>query len=578
MNPDFPLDNKYQHVKLLGRGGFGEVILAREKFTDQLVAIKKLNDTNRKSQHFILREARAVAGFNLPNVVVYKHHFFHDDHLHMVMEYCEGGDLRKYWKNSKKDLPALLRQIITVANTLHVVHEGGIVHNDIKPDNILVTSRGEVKLSDFGMANSPGGTRAYSPPERIPDGGEPGLDPRKDLYALAVTMLEILTGRNPFHGATAKEFNRIHANRDYGLTDQPAWLIEFLEKALHPIPELRFQTAADFHEALILQTIAVVADKESFRAAAVAEKVNKLIEGRKWSKAKSLLEYSDTHKRQHVQLVKAKAMLALKTGNLEEAMSGYESALRLNPRLDVQKELAWIHLERGAVSKAISLLSDHLHRYPSDKEGFNLLLKCYYKTGRYELATEFAEMLLNSDARNACFLNNYLVCWALTNQGSLDYPKKLRGQSLSWNPFIEYNKSVLEETTPTYSNDRRPSLESKLLFMDYRFIDLKPGNIQVFTGVADCPELQLSRKSIITVGRKGFEVNDVEGSASTSISRRHFVILNFHEDLWLVDLESATGTFVDGQRVENKICLLGKHHVEFGDSSLVVSKQGGILF
>ena len=77
---------------------------------------------------------------------------------------------------------------------------------------------------------------------------------------------------------------------------------------------------------------------------------------------------------------------------IDKAKVFFEKALRLNPRLDVQKDLGWINLENKNYSIAISLLSDHLHRHPSDLEAYNLLLQCYYETNRYEAGIELAKI------------------------------------------------------------------------------------------------------------------------------------------------------------------------------------------
>lgn len=85
------LDDKYQFVKLLGEGGFGKVILAKEKISDRLVAIKQLKNTDKKEQEDIIREIQFISKFSHKNIVSYYHHFFHDEKLHLVMEYCSAG-------------------------------------------------------------------------------------------------------------------------------------------------------------------------------------------------------------------------------------------------------------------------------------------------------------------------------------------------------------------------------------------------------------------------------------------------------------------------------------------------------
>lgn len=97
---------------------------------------------------------------------------------------------------------------------------------------------------------------------------------------------------------------------------------------------------------------------------------------------------------------------------IDKARENYEKALKLNPRLDVQKDLGWINLALQKYPTAISSLSDHLHRNPSDFEAYNLLLQCYYETDRYEAGMDLAQTMLDVDPDNACFANNYYVCCA----------------------------------------------------------------------------------------------------------------------------------------------------------------------
>jgi tetratricopeptide (TPR) repeat protein len=95
--------------------------------------------------------------------------------------------------------------------------------------------------------------------------------------------------------------------------------------------------------------------------------------------------------------------------NIASAKTAYETALKLNPRIDVQKELGWINLALGDYPAAISFLSDHLHRNPSDLEAHNLLLQSFYETDRYEVAITLARTILDFEPANPCFANNYYI-------------------------------------------------------------------------------------------------------------------------------------------------------------------------
>ena len=131
-------DNKYSFIKDLGNGGFGKVFLAKEKVSHRYVAIKKLLNTNKSDQEDIIHEIEIVSKFENPNIVSYYHHFYEEDILYLVMEFCSGGTLRDKISNNKVTTAEAIEWIQTLATCLRVIHKRGIVHHDIKPDNIAV--------------------------------------------------------------------------------------------------------------------------------------------------------------------------------------------------------------------------------------------------------------------------------------------------------------------------------------------------------------------------------------------------------------------------------------------------------
>ena len=131
------LDNKYAFIKDLGNGGFGKVFLAKEKVSNRFVAIKQLKNTNRSEQEDIIHEIETISKFENPNIVTYYHHFWEDDILYLVMEYCSGGSLRDKIRNKEITASQALDWVQTLTTSLRIIHNKGIIHHDIKPDNIV---------------------------------------------------------------------------------------------------------------------------------------------------------------------------------------------------------------------------------------------------------------------------------------------------------------------------------------------------------------------------------------------------------------------------------------------------------
>ena len=153
----------------------------------------------------------------------------------------------------------------------------------------------------------------------------------------------------------------------------------------------------------------------------------------------------------------------------------------------------------------------------------------------------------DSNNENSCFANNYYICCAMHNIGQTVFPNTvLKAKS---NDFVDYNFSIILETEPTHGKDKKPPLKSKLLFMDYRFHKMLVS------------KLYFTDKRIIKFGRKGYEVNDVQVPGGTAISRRHCLIVNCKDDVWLYDLGS-TGTYVNDEKVNDKVPLIGLNTIK----------------
>ncbi len=198
------LSNRYRIDAQLGEGGMGVVYHAHDTLLDRPVAIKTLYESlfGEEGVKRLLREARAAAGLSHPNIVAV-YDVIEDTRTHaIVMEFVRGKTLREF-KSSLEQLAEITMQVL---DALDHAHRQGIVHRDMKPENIMVTDAGTVKVMDFGLARSEGrsrltqpglvvGTVAYMAPEQAL-GGQ--LDGRTDLYALGCVLYELVTGRRPF--------------------------------------------------------------------------------------------------------------------------------------------------------------------------------------------------------------------------------------------------------------------------------------------------------------------------------------------------------------------------------------------
>jgi eukaryotic-like serine/threonine-protein kinase len=209
------LDGRYHMVERIAAGGMGEVFRAHDAVLAREVAIKVLHRSLASDPAFVdrfRREARAAAGLAHPNIVAVYDWGAVDGVYYMVMEYVRGPSVRHLLNEQGRMEPAqaaeILRQSLLALGHAH--HEG-FVHRDMKPENLLVTPDGVVKVADFGLARAYAdgrvtqagavtGTVQYLAPEQIR--GEPA-DPRSDLYSLGIVAYELLTGKLPFTGETA---------------------------------------------------------------------------------------------------------------------------------------------------------------------------------------------------------------------------------------------------------------------------------------------------------------------------------------------------------------------------------------
>ncbi len=219
------IDNRYAISGLLGGGGMGEVFLARDEILDRDVALKVLREQYARDEEFVgrfEREAKAAASLNYPHIVqVYDLGTAADGTYYIAMEYVPGGTLKdRILKEGSMEAAEAARLASQVADALGVAHTRGIVHRDIKPQNVLLAADGDVKVADFGVARAASetslsdsslvlGTAKYMSPEQAM--GDP-VGPESDLYSLGVVLYEMLTGEVPFEADSALGVAMKHVN------------------------------------------------------------------------------------------------------------------------------------------------------------------------------------------------------------------------------------------------------------------------------------------------------------------------------------------------------------------------------
>jgi hypothetical protein len=131
------------------------------------------------------------------------------------------------------------------------------------------------------------------------------------------------------------------------------------------------------------------------------------------------------------------------------------------------------------------------------------------------------------------------------------------------NDFVAYNHSVVSEAMPTHDGAKKPTLKSKLLFMDYRFRKTTRNTLYISRGKESVDKAQQTQKLLVAFGRQGYDVNDVQVAGGGSVSRRHCVIVNCKDDVWVYDLES-TGTYLNDERVKSKAPMIGLNTLRVG--------------
>jgi len=267
----------FQILDFVGEGGSGEVYRARQLSVDREVALKLLPENSKLSMPDLSRfltEARSASRLDSPNIVKTYDAGFAAGRPFLVMEFCPAGTLRERIRAvSSVDASGVAQSVetmITLANTLAALHGVGVIHRDLKPSNVLFGQDGQPKIADFGIARMEGeepvtltgevvGTWAYMAPELLDHQVVGQASARTDVYALGVTLYELLTGIRPFQGQGLELQRAILKSQPTPPGRINPRVTHDLEliclKAMHRDPAERYATALDFAR-----------DLESYRA------------------------------------------------------------------------------------------------------------------------------------------------------------------------------------------------------------------------------------------------------------------------------------------------------------------------
>jgi eukaryotic-like serine/threonine-protein kinase len=263
------LDGRYAVESRLARGGMASVYLATDTRLDRRVAVKVMHPGLAEDPDFVARfnrEARASARLSHPDIVAVYDQGEDDGQAFLVMEYVPGATLRAVLRDRGRLSPdEALAVMDHVLAALAAAHDAGLVHRDVKPENVLVTADGRVKVADFGLARAIAGhhltaadgallgSPAYLAPEQVRDGT---ADARTDVYAAGIMLFELLTGRPPYAGEHAVAIANQRLSEDVPPPSSvasgiPAELDALVLAATARQPDDRPSDARELHRSLV---------------------------------------------------------------------------------------------------------------------------------------------------------------------------------------------------------------------------------------------------------------------------------------------------------------------------------------
>ena len=254
------MGDRYEILEKIGTGGMSDVYKAKDHKLNRFVAVKVLKQEFGENANFVSKfriEAQAAAGLMHPNIVnVYDVGEEGDIH-YIVMELVEGITLKKYIeKKARLSVKEAVSIAIQVSMGIEAAHNNHIIHRDIKPQNIIISKEGKVKVTDFGIAKAATsntitsnvmGSVHYTSPEQARGGYS---DEKSDIYSLGITMFEMLTGRVPFNGETTVAIAIKHIQeelpspREY-VSEIPISVEQIVCKCCQKSPDRRYQSMSE---------------------------------------------------------------------------------------------------------------------------------------------------------------------------------------------------------------------------------------------------------------------------------------------------------------------------------------------
>jgi beta-lactam-binding protein with PASTA domain len=269
------LDGRYHVVSRLARGGMATVYEAVDSRLDRTIALKVMHPGLAEDEEFVsrfIREAKSAARLSHPNVVAVYDQGADDGHVFLAMEHVPGRTLRDLLREVGRLNPRQALEVFEpMLAALGAAHQAGIVHRDVKPENVLLSDDGQVKVADFGLARAVAnatshttsgilmGTVGYLSPEQV----ERGLaDPRSDVYAAGIVLFEMLTGDKPYDGETALQVAYRHVHDDVPppssvVPGLPAELDALVVRATSRDPEKRPADAKRFRAEVVAARLAM---------------------------------------------------------------------------------------------------------------------------------------------------------------------------------------------------------------------------------------------------------------------------------------------------------------------------------
>ena len=264
------IGDRYEVLEKIGTGGMSDVYKAKDHKLNRFVAVKVLKQEFSENANFVSKfriEAQAAAGLMHPNIVnVYDVGEESENH-YIVMELVEGITLKKYIeKKARLSVKEAVSIAIQVSMGIEAAHNNHIIHRDIKPQNIIISKEGKVKVTDFGIAKAATsntitsnvmGSVHYTSPEQARGGYS---DEKSDIYSLGVTMFEMLTGRVPFNGETTVAIAIKHIQEEFPspreyVPEIPVCVEQIVLKCCQKSPDRRYQSMteliADLKQSLI---------------------------------------------------------------------------------------------------------------------------------------------------------------------------------------------------------------------------------------------------------------------------------------------------------------------------------------